>query len=214
MAFLELFECVAEHVRRSGAKVAFRRGKPLRKSAIATAGRKLSVPIPGSMIEFYQEMGDGMLFRWMSGSDDGPFAMLEIPKLSERASQVSDAAEFTVEWDDSYEFSHTKDPILAKQTARRMRSWIPFCEEGNGDCICLDASTQPAKVVFNQHDWHDGGTGENGHVLAPSLYDFLRDWSLVCFQFPKNSYWPEVFPNKASGIMWGSKQFRMPFRIG
>jgi hypothetical protein len=213
MAYLELFERVAAHVRRQGVKVMFQRGKPLTASAIARARAKALLPIPASMAEFYAEVGDGMVFAWTAKGERAPMANHEFPKLADRTPESSDEPSWNIEWSDDYDFRSTKDPTLAKQTALRMRKWMPFHDEGNGDRFCLDNAVEPAPVVFDQHDWFDGGTGKNGHLLGRSLLEFYSDWSRVCFQFPQSLWWPSVFNKSGAGVDWDSKEFREPFRL-
>lgn len=212
MAYLELFEQVSDHLRRQGVKVAFQRGKPLTASAIERARAKSLIPIPASMAEFYAEVGDGLLFAWRSKSD-GAFANHQFPKLRDCVFESFDKLSWKTEWDDDYDFRYTKNPTLAKQTALRMRKWIGFHDEGNGDAFCLDTALDPAPVIFDQHDWYDGGTGENGHRLADSLLQFYTDWAQVCFQFPRSLYWPAVFKDDGSGVNWSSAEFLEPFRL-
>jgi hypothetical protein len=114
--------------------------------------------------------------------------------------------------DDEYDYRYTNDPALAKQTALRMRHWLEFHDEGNGDRFCFDMSTAGHPVVFDQHDWMDGGSGHNGHLLGESLLAFYTAWSRVCFQRPEGLWWPSVF-QKDGGINWTSKEFRKPFRL-
>jgi hypothetical protein len=212
MTFLELFERAADHVRRLGVKVTFKRGKPLAASDIERARAKALIPIPTSMAEFYAEVGDGLEFGWTTKDDNAPFANHEFPKLRDRVFQSFDTLRWRIEWSDDYDFRYTKNPALAKQTALRMRKWMPFHDEGNGDAFCLDTALNPAPVVFNQHDW-DGGTGENGRCLADSLLQFYTDWAQVCFQFPRSLWWPTVLKKDGSGVDWTSAEFREPFRL-
>jgi hypothetical protein len=212
MAYLELFERAADHVRNQGVTVTFKCGKPLPQSVIERAQAGTLIAIPASMAEFYAEVGDGLFFRWTPDDDEAPFAAFEFPKLRDRIVESIDKVRWRTEWDDTYDFRGTKDRKLAKQTALRMRKWMPFHDEGSGDRFCLDTAIDSAPVVFDQHDWFDGGTGENGHVLAGSLFKFLTDWSQVCFQFPRSLWWPLVF-RKPIGINWNSDEFRQPFRL-
>ena len=113
---------------------------------------------------------------------------------------------------EEYGFPYTKDPILAKRTAARMWNWLPVIEEGNGDSICLDLDAPSCPVVFDKHDWMDGGSGDNGHPLAPNWRAFLLGWGSVCFQVPDGLYWPWCF-RPGGGVAWDSESFRSPFRI-
>ena len=214
MAYLELFETAANHVRGQGANVRLSRGKPLSASLIQTAQLQAPIPIPSSMADFYEEVGDGFSFSWSAEGSRMPFADVEFPKLSEiTRSLLGNLYAARIEWMRDYDFRYTVDPVLAKQTAVRMQKWLPFHEEGNGDEFCLDLSRDPAPVVFNQHDWFDGGTGENGHLLGTSLLEFYTEWMQVCFQYPSELYWPSVFDKFGGGVRWDSEQFRTPFLI-
>ena len=94
-----------------------------------------------------------------------------------------------------------------------MRKWVTVFSDGEGDRICLDAGLDPPPVVFDQHDWFDAGSGANGHVLAPTLLDFLTAWSRVCFQLPRELWWPEVFNSDGPGVNWSSDEFDDRFRL-
>lgn len=213
MAYLELFERVADHVRRQGVKVTFKRGKSLTASAIERARAKALIPIPTSMAEFYAEVGDGMVFAWTAKGDQSSFANHEFPKLKDRVLESFDKLSWKTEWKDDYDFRYTKNPALAKQTALKMRKWMPFHDEGNSDGFCLDTALDPAPVVFDKHDWYDGGTGENGHRLADSLLQFYTDWAQVCFQSPRNLWWPRVLNKNGPGVDWSSAEFQESFRL-
>lgn len=190
----------------------YKRGRRLRASVINAARSKSKIPIPSSMADFYAEVGDGLEFAWTPQRGESPFANHEFPKLAERTIESIGGISWRTEWSDSYDFRYAKDPQLAKRTASRMRKWLPFHDEGNGDSFCLDTSIEPAPVLFDQHDWYDGGTGENGHLLGDSLLEFYTAWAQVCFQFPSSLYWPSVF-KKAGGVKWNSEEFQAPFRL-
>lgn len=213
MAYLELFESVAEHVRRQGVKVRFKRGKPLDPAAMERARAQAFIPIPSSLIEFYAEIGDGLEFGWSSKGKEALFANHEICKLEDCAPKSLDDVSWLTEWRDDYEFPHVDDPALAKKTALKMRKWLPFWGIGNGDSVCLETSRDPSPVLYNQHGWYDGGSGENGYQIAESLFDFYSGWAQVCFQFPKSLWWPGVLNKNGSGINWNSDEFREPFRL-
>jgi hypothetical protein len=213
MRYFDLFERVTEHVRRQGVKVRFESGEPLSASVIERECSEAFIPIPPSLADFYTEIGNGMEFGWSSRNDDRLFANHEIPRIEACAPKSYDNVSWLTEWKDNYEFPHVQDPVLAKTTALKMRKWLPFIHEGNGDSFCLDTSQDPAPVVFNQHDWFDGGTGHNGHRVADSLMEFYSQWSQVCFQLPRSLWWPDVLNKNGTGIDWGSAQFQEPFRL-
>jgi hypothetical protein len=213
MAYLELFERAADHVRRQRVKVTFERGKPLSAAAIERVIARAVIPIPPSMAGFYAEVGDGLVFAWEAKGKRAPHANHEVPPLAELTPKSLDDIRWRTEWNDDYDFRFTKDPALAKRTAMRMRRWLPFHHEGNGDRFCLDTAADPAPVVFDRHDWYDGGTGDNGPVMGRSLLDFYTGWSAVCFQSPESLYWPRVLRPSIGGVDWNSPEFRDPFRI-
>lgn len=213
MAYLELFEQAADHVRSQGVKVVFKRGKPLAASAIERACKKSVIPIPASLAEFYAEVGEGLRLAWRSKQQGGAFANYEVPNLELCVVESFDSLRRRTEWDDSYAFPFTDDPVLAKQTALKMRKWMRFYMEGNGDMFALDTAFDPAPVVFDQHDWLDGGTGENGHRLADSLLQFYTDWAQVCFQFPRTLWWPRALRKDGPYVDWSSDEFQGPFRL-
>lgn len=213
MAYLQLLERVADHVRRQGIEVIFNRGNTLTATNIERARAKSLIAIPQSMFDFYAEVGDGMNFWWSAKGDRAPFANHEFPNLNKCVVESLESLSWMTEWNDDYDFRYTKNPALAKKTALKMRNWIPFHDEGNGDTFCIDTALHPAPVVFNKHDWYDGGTGENGHRLADSLLQFYTDWAQVCFQFPRSLWWPCVFKKDGQGVDWSSPEFREPFRL-
>ena len=181
---------------------------------IKRAQEKALIPIPDSMAEFYAEIGDGLVFWWQARGERPPFANLEIPRLADITLDTLDQVAWRTEWEDENDFRFTDDPALAKQTALRMRKWLPFFDEGNGDRICLDTNAPGAPVVFDQHDWYDGGSGSNGHVLAASLMEFMSGWASVCFQLPCSLWWPSVFDKDGGGVRWNDEtEFRSPFRL-
>ena len=141
------------------------------------------------------------------------FANHRFPKLADRVIESFDKLSWKFEWQEDPDVRFTKNPALAKQTALRMRKWMPFHDEGNGDGFCLDTAQDPAPVVFDEHDWMDGGTGENGHRLADSLLQFYTDWAQVCFQFPRSLWWPTVLSKSGVGVDWSGAEFRDPFRL-
>lgn len=209
MAYLELFRCVRRYVRELGAETTFRRGPSLTVDHVERVCGTSAIPVPNSVADLYLECGDGVYFSWEHGDAS---AAVSLPPLSDLAVPSLDKVNWRIEWSDTYDFRYTRDPTLAKQTAMRMRQWLPIFEEGNGDSMCVDTASDPAPVVFNRHDWFDGGTGENGHVLGDSLLGFLTAWSSVCFQGPGGHWWPSVF-RQTGGIDWSNAEFRDPFRL-
>jgi hypothetical protein len=72
--------------------------------------------------------------------------------------------------------------------------------QGDGDAFCVVTGPGGNPVVFHRHDWYDGGTGENGHRVAPDFLSFLRGWAGVCFTAPTSLDWPAAFTE--GGVAW------------
>jgi hypothetical protein len=233
MVYLEIFDRVAKYVTDRGAFVTWRRSPHLSDSDFAEAKASCRISLPDDLLEMYAEVGDGTLFRWTLAErpdlslippaylfdylnqlpkNDGPVGGVELTTLSQLVTYVNESINWRIEWDDDYDYRFTKDPNLAKSTAKRMRKWARFHDEGNGDQFCLDGGIAPSPVVFDKHDWMDGGTGDNGHRLGDSLLAFYQDWSKVCFQGPSSLWWPAVFRPKG-GVDWQSDEFDEGFRL-
>ncbi len=84
--------------------------------------------------------------------------------------------------------------------------------EGNGDFISIDLNSDRfGMIIFDSHDWLDGGTGENGFLMAPDLLTFIERWGHVCFCPPKTLCWKSVLKN--DGVDWDSDHFDAEFRL-
>lgn len=64
MAYLELFDRVAEYVRSLNVECEYDRGSALTRAQIEDKRERAALPIPPSMIDFYLEVGDGLEFWW------------------------------------------------------------------------------------------------------------------------------------------------------
>lgn len=217
MEYNALIDSVRVHLDRLRVACNIDAGKPVTEKALAKAERQMSIRLPAQLREFYQAIGNGFSFDWSADPDssNSPFGGLTVPKLSHLSEWYigwQRGALYSPEEGERYGFPYTDDPALAKITAAKMWHWLPVIQEGNGDQLCIDLGDPSCPVVFDQHDWLDGGTGENGHVLASNWANFLTDWASVCFQRPKSLYWPNCFRSDG-GISWNGDQFRSPFRI-
>lgn len=185
MNYIGLFLTVSRYVGRRNIPIVFERGRPITTRDINAAKSKLSINLPGSLIELYRDVGNGMWFRWPSDDRKGPSAVFQLPPIS----------------------------TLVKNYERRkakMEKWLGFYDVGNGDIFCLDMKVDDPPVVFYQHDWMDGSEWENGVQFGKSLSDFLTKWARVCFQHPSSLWWPSIFCN--GKVNWHSRQFDKEFR--
>jgi hypothetical protein len=57
----------------------------------------------------------------------------------------------------------------------------------------------------------DGGTGENGWIMAPNFAEFFREWAAVCFQNPKSLWWKSAIGPE--GVDWRGEQFNQELRL-
>jgi hypothetical protein len=200
----------------------------------------MKIPLPEPLLQLYREVGDGVALFWNDGEPIPPSpeqlrVAAEIRKLSglpfhiatrysgERSGGMRwppiaklvashlHRSKRSVEYNDNYDFHGVKDRHLARQTALRMRQWFRFHDEGNGDQFCIDTAATPNAVVFDQHDWCDGGSGANGAIMASSLPEFIEQWSKICFQNPKSNWWPSVLGG--SGVDWTCDEFDSALRL-
>jgi hypothetical protein len=211
MPFLEIYKRVEKHVRGTGGDPSFFPGSPISNADLKRLRTKSALPIPDSVIDFYREVGDGVFFYWKRESD-GAYGCMSFPKLREFIVPSLDVLKWRLEWNDSYDYRYTKDPKRAKATGLRMRGWLAFDEEGNGDRFCIETGDGGGSVVFDKHDWMDGGPGHNGTSFGRTLLEFVAAWSRVCFMSPKCCWWPSVI-TKDGEVDWGSNEFREEFRL-
>jgi cell wall assembly regulator SMI1 len=216
MEYRALFNTVRQHLKRLGVESELVAGARVIDKALDKIERKLSIKFPGDLRELYLALGDGFVFSWKDTAREGkPFAAVAFPTLSDLAGLYKgwrQMALYTPEAAEKYGFPYTADPVLAKRTAASVWHWLPVLDEGNGDMICQDLVDPGCPIIFNKHDWMDGGSGDNGHFLAWGWHHFLHDWGRVCFQMPKNLWWPGCF-RTGGGIEWDGDGFHEPFRI-
>ena len=214
--YADLLEAVFGRLDELGVAGSATPGELATDEALAAAEAEMRIRLPADLREFYQTVGDGFVLFWESDADDPkkPWGSLQIPSLSSLADVYRGwrgLVLYTPERAEEYGFPYTKDPVLAKRTAARMWHWLPIIEHGNGDSICLDLGDPGCPVVFDRHDWMDGGSGDNGHPLASNWRAFLTGWGSVCFQQPEDLYWPWCF--RPGGVAWNGEHFRNPFRV-
>jgi cell wall assembly regulator SMI1 len=216
MDYPSLLETVLGHLEELGVACTATASDPATDEALASAEARMKVRLPGELREFYQEIGDGFSLFWEADPCDHtkPWGSLQVPALAALTDLHAGWREmvlYSPEKAEEYGFPYTKDSALAKRTAARMWHWLPVIQDGNGDSICLDLGAPGWPVIFDRHDWKDGGSGENGHPLAPNWRAFLTRWGSVCFQPP-----PKVCTGRGAfdrGAAWPgiAKSFAVPF---
>jgi cell wall assembly regulator SMI1 len=203
----ELFDRARGHLRQAGAKCVLRKGRPASGAAVHRAEAQLGLLLPQQLKDVYLRYGNGVLLRWERGADRG---RLDFPTVEGLVEQHRGWKELVL-WKDGHDFPHVADSGRARATYAGMKSWLPLVEEGNGDYFCVVAGQGGNPVVFHQHDWDDGGTGENGHRVAPDLLSFLRGWAGVCFTAPTGLHWPAAFTE--GGVAWTADHFKDKYVI-
>ena len=217
MSYRELIVSVRSHVDKLGVPCRYQAGWPLLPWSVTLAERKLGFSLPADLKDFYREIGNGMRLVWIDETPSRPDIILggiHVPHLGllvrhwrERKNGILyDAAAA-----DRYGFPYTKDPELAKKTAARMWNWLPVLHHENGDEFSLDMECNRQAVIFDKHDWLDGGSGDNGFPVANSWRCFFESWAEHCFQHPKSMYWMDVLT--PSGLDWDSEHFDPRFKI-
>jgi cell wall assembly regulator SMI1 len=215
MDYSNLLETVLGHLNGLEVTGTAATGEPVTHEALAAVEAEMKVRLPTELREFYLTVGDGFTLYWETDPDDPKklWGSLRVPELAALAGMYSGwrgLVLYTPERAEEYGFPYTKDPTLAKRTAARMWHWLPVIEEPNGDAICLDLGAPGCPVVFDKHDWMDGGSGDNGHLLAPNWRAFLVSWGSVCFQDPIHWSW---YLRPGGGVDWSGEAFRNPFRV-
>lgn len=210
-SYRQLIEHAASHLDKLGIAYRHQAGWPTLTWSIALMERRLGLKLPRQLADFYREIGNGFRFMWATGDESDTqteMGGIHVPSLnlmfrnwrSRRKYSLYDANAA-----ESYGFPYTDDPELAKKTAARMWNWLPVLHEENGDEFSIDMADDSQPLIFDKHDWMDGGTGDNGFYVAEDWREFFANWSGRCFQRPKSLYWPSVLtPN---GIDWGSHEF-------
>ena len=210
-SYRQLIEHAKSHLDSLGVAYRKRVGWPLLPWSIRVVERKLGFKLPRELSDFYREIGNGFRFAWATGDESDSHLKIggiHVPSLnlmlrnwrSRRKYFLYDANAA-----DKYGFPYTDDPDLAKRTAARMWNWLPVIHDDNGDEFSIDIANESRPVIFDKHDWLDGGTGENGFPVASNWRSFFTNWATQCFQHPKSQYWPSVLGE--DGIEWDSHEF-------
>lgn len=181
---------------------------------VDAAQQRLGIGLPDSYIDFITQFANGMSLSWTT-DDDGSFAAFEMTSIESSIDGALGMRDWRFYDDDEardYGFPFVDDSELAMTTNRLMHNWIPFHAEGNGDNFSINLNPDGfGNVIFDQHDWLDGGTGQNGYLMSPDLPTFFESWSNVCFSQPTSLCWKSVID--VGGAKWDSLEFDDRFRM-
>ncbi len=180
---------------------------------VDAAHDRLGLALPDSYIEFITQFANGFELSWYS--DNGGFAWFEMATMESSIDGVLGMRNWRF-YDDvaacEYGFPYVDDSELALVTNRLMHNWLPIHAEENGDYFSINLNTAGMGcVIFDQHDWLDGGTGHNGFPMASDLPSFFKSWGMVCFSHPQSLRWKSVVGE--DGVNWDSNEFDDRFRL-
>ena len=209
----EILDRVANHLAGIDIDLKFQLNSKATSNDIVSAENKLRVVLPDSYIQFVTRFANGMQLSW--GADDGSSTTIEIASLESSTNGLLSMRDWRF-YDDqdarNYGFPHVDDPERALVINRLMHNWIPFYAAGNGDNFSINLNRNGfGNVVFDRHDWLDGGPGHNGIQISSDLPTFFESWSNICFAQPAKSCWASVIDE--SGVDWKSSVFDDRFRL-
>ena len=178
---------VRKHLSTMGIKLRCKLNEKATMRDVDDANSRLGLALPESYVEFITQVANGFELSWRS--KEGPFASFEMASLDASTDGMLGMRDGRF-YDDAaaaaYGFPYVDDSALAFETNKRMHNWLPIHAEGNGDNFSIDLNSgECGKLIFDQHDWLDGGTGNNGFVMSSDLPSFLASWASVCFSQPK-----------------------------
>lgn len=181
--FSATFNEVDEFLQSKGVTVKVHLAEPANQRDLDAFAGKTGFHLPSSFSDFFSNFSNGYTFCWESEDGSGVFSM---PDLEALAAMQRDWVENICKFaDDPESMNLCVEPEFREEAFRiwaRMKNWIPFFEEPDGDAFCIDLTT--GAIVFNKHDWFDG-FGEiaetNGMIAGSSLIDFIRTWGRFCF---------------------------------
>ncbi len=180
---------------------------------IADAERRLELSLPRAYVEFLSSFANGFSVEWRS--DTGALSWFDMSPVRESVDQLLEMREWRFYSEDEakeYGFPHVDDSQLAMTTNLVMHNWLPFHAEPNGDFFAIDLNSDRfGQIVFDRHDWLDGGTGQNGFPMEQTFPVFLESWASVCFSQPRSLFWKTVLSD--CGVDWTSEQFDSRFRV-
>ena len=208
-----LFDRVAAYLATMGIKLQYQLNPKATTRDIDEAQTKLSLTLPKSYIDFTTQFANGFELSWRAKrGPSASFAMSTLRSSSEELLGMRESRFYNDAAARAYGFPFVDDSELALHTNRRMHNWLPIHAVGNGDSFSIDLNPHGSgNLIFDQHDWLDGGTGNNGYLMSDDFPSFLRSWGEVCFSRPRSLWWKSVIGT--SGVAWDSDEFDDRFRI-
>ena len=211
----KIIDRVSAHLDAVGVQLKLELNSKATRPEVDAAQHKLGLSLPDTYIQFVTEYANGLRLSWDAGDDDAAFAVFEMATLEssiDGALGMRDWRFYDEPAAQKYGFPHVDDSDAALVTNRQMHNWIPFHAEGNGDNFSINLNADGfGNVIFDQHDWLDGGTGHNGNFMGTDLPTFIESWAQVCFSQPNGLWWKSVIGD--SGVNWKSDEFDDRFRL-
>lgn len=194
--FTVIFDDVIRFLNSKGVSTKIDRKPPATEGDLEEFTRATGVQLPPSFSEFFTTFSNGYEFDWESGEEAGAFSMPDLEQLAEmRVEWIERVAEFADDPDSMDQCIDIRYRADAFQIWRKMKCWVPFIEEADGDAFCLDLTS--GAIVFDKHDWFDGFgdiAETNGMIAGATLLDFVRTWGRFCF----TPMWFNDHPHPAS----------------
>lgn len=181
--YAKAFDEVAAFLRSRGVEPEIERSAAATPEEVARFHEATGIELPPAFGDFFTTFANGYEFAWDSNGEGGTFSMPDLATLADlRRDWVEGVSEFA---DDPRSMDQCVERDYRNEAFRiwdRMRAWVPFIEESDGDSFCLDLAS--GDIVFDKHDWFDG-FGEiaetNGMIAGSSLLDFIRTWGRFSF---------------------------------
>jgi len=212
MSFESIFSKTAQWLEDQGLAVEIQQGECASQQEIVEFNERFKLKLPMSFSRFFTEFADGYSFSWEKTDEVwGQFIMPALNDLNE--SQEQWAEEISEYLDDPqtpdlFDDDDASDEGMA--ILKRMKFWVPFYDEGNGDHFALD--TKSGAIVYDQHDWMDGFGSlatTNGIGAGKDLEDFLNQWSRFGFRRNESQWWGS-FADQGK-ITWDPSFFESDF---
>ena len=210
--FTNIFDATTAFLRAKGIAPQVSKGRQASPAAVERFRKQTSVALPETFAVCYTDFADGFEFRWEKTEE--VWGAVSLPSLKQLAKNrrewESDLRGFL---DGSKKLDDCIDPPFraeAVEIFRKMQSWVPFWDEGNGDHFCVDTSN--GRIVYDQHDWFDGFgflAKTNGIIAGENLTDFLQNWSRFSFMSNKSFWWGQF--GEFGAIQWEPEYFDAEF---